>query len=139
VADKRIAYFAAFILLAICSCERVANDELPDFTAKEYPLATEYCVTVREPGKPEKTQRKPYHGSETVLDVMAPFHREYGGLERFDVWLVRRGAASREQLLKVDWAGITQRGETSTNFLLSGGDRLILQARRPQDNREKSN
>jgi hypothetical protein len=131
VAHRWRACLATVVLLTHCSCERRANEELPDLKASEYPLATEYFVLVRELGKPERTDRKPFQGSETILDTISLLHQEYGGLAAFNVWLIRRGDAGNEQVLKVDWVGITQRGETGTNFLLCGGDRLILEGRRP--------
>jgi hypothetical protein len=45
-----------------------------------------------------------------------------------DLWVVRPGVDGQAIVLKVDWAGITQRGETRTNFQLRAGDRLFLQA-----------
>lgn len=131
VAYRWRACLAAVVLMAHCSCERRANEELPDLRAREYPPATEYFVLVREPGKLERTDRKPFQGSESILDAISPLHQEYGGLAAFNVWLIRRGDAGNEQVLKVDWVGITQRGEMGTNFLLCGGDRLILEGRHP--------
>jgi hypothetical protein len=41
--------------------------------------------------------------------------------------LVRPGAGGKpDQVLKIDWAGITQHGRTETNYQLLPGDRLYV-------------
>jgi len=48
-----------------------------------------------------------------------------------DIWIDRLEASGKTRALKVDWVGITQRGETRTNYQLLAGDRLFLQKQKP--------
>jgi polysaccharide export outer membrane protein len=74
--------------------------------------------------------RVPSQGKETVLDVMGLV----GGLtlasDRHRVWVARPvpSGLNCNQILQVDWIGITQRGETATNYQLFPGDRIYCKA-----------
>jgi hypothetical protein len=131
---RRVWYICliACILLAHPSCKRSATTKLPNLFSEKLPLANEYAIHVREAAKPEMTLCKLFLGSETVLDVIGPLKQQPGGIANMDIWLVRREANGEKRLLKIDWIGITQRGDPDTNFLLRAGDRLILQARNPK-------
>ena len=72
----------------------------------------------------------PSQGKETVLDVIG----RVGGISqvssRHRIWVARptpSGIKCR-QMLNVDWEGITQRGETATNYQLFPGDRIYVKA-----------
>ncbi|MBX9628573.1 MAG: polysaccharide biosynthesis/export family protein [Gemmataceae bacterium] len=76
----------------------------------------------------EQMYRLPCTGNECVLDAMA----QLSGLRPTApkvMWVARPAAAGGgHQVLPVDWAGITQRGETATNYQLLPGDRLYVKA-----------
>ena len=70
-------------------------------------------------------------GSDTVLDAVA----QTGGVRTADgrprnLWVSRTTPAGVPQILPVDWAGITQQGNTQTNYQLLPGDRLYVKAGR---------
>jgi protein involved in polysaccharide export with SLBB domain len=70
--------------------------------------------------------RLPCTGNETVLDAIA----QIGGLSSVSsnrLWVARPAPAGVEdQILPVDWKGISRRGRTSTNYQLLPGDRLFV-------------
>ena len=73
--------------------------------------------------------RIPITGNETVLDALMLS----GGLTPFankcDIRLVRpRPMCSCDQVLPVDWNGIINCGDTTTNYQLMPGDRLVVPA-----------
>ncbi len=75
--------------------------------------------------KGESVCRIPATGNETVLDALA----QVGGLNMDSgrkMWIARRGPGDVEQILPVDWAGITQRGHTRTNYQLLPDDRVYV-------------
>lgn len=66
-------------------------------------------------------------GNETVLDALA----EVNGMQEVSskrIWIARPAPyrAGCDQILAVDWHGISQRGETATNYQLMPGDRLFI-------------
>ena len=70
--------------------------------------------------------RIPSTGNETVLDAMSFI----GGLSPVSskrIWIARPApAGSGDQILPVDWRGITRRGTTSTNYQILPGDRVFV-------------
>jgi len=85
-----------------------------------------YIITVQnEMG--DNIQRFPVTGNETVLDAL-------GGMERMSalssktMWLARPapGGAGCEQIMPIDWAGISRGGLTATNYQILPGDRLYI-------------
>ena len=83
-------------------------------------------------GQGEQVVPIPVTGSETVLDAIATL----GGLppvaSKRNVWVARRTphAGHPEQILPVDWVGITQHGVSATNYQLMPGDRVYVKALR---------
>jgi RNA polymerase sigma factor (sigma-70 family) len=63
----------------------------------------------------------------TVLDAIAYSEQFTAKIGEMDAWLARLGPEGKPQGLQIDWAGISQRGETKTNYPLQAGDRLFLQ------------
>jgi polysaccharide export outer membrane protein len=69
-------------------------------------------------------------GNESVLDALS----NVGGLapvsDKWTIWVARRSpeAGKPAQILPVDWTGITQHGETATNYQLLPGDRVYVKA-----------
>lgn len=78
------------------------------------------------------TQGKfPIVGNETVLDALLT-----AGLltksQPSQAYLVRPHPVNgRDQILKIDWDGIRDRGDTMTNYQIFPGDRLIVPGGRP--------
>ena len=83
-------------------------------------------------GQGEQVIPIPVTGSDTVLDAVAVL----GGLppvaSKRNVWVARRTphAGHPEQILPVDWVGITQHGISATNYQLMPGDRVYVKALR---------
>jgi polysaccharide export outer membrane protein len=75
--------------------------------------------------------RFPSTGNETVLDAILQ-----AGLKSHSVpeksYLVRpHPAGGPDQVLKIDWIGIKERGDTLTNYQVFPGDRIIVPGTKP--------
>ena len=86
-----------------------------------------YYVVTQGGGLGDGLARLPYTGNETVMDAVS----QINGLSQVSstrIWIARPGKDSRgeNQILPVDWLGITQRGEVDTNYQLLPGDRLYI-------------
>ncbi|MBY0230974.1 MAG: polysaccharide biosynthesis/export family protein [Gemmataceae bacterium] len=81
-------------------------------------------------GNGQQIQRLPVTGNDTVLDALA----QVGGLTAVSnprtIWVARPGAADApcDQILPVDWVGITSAGRTATNYQLLPGDRIYVKS-----------
>ena len=69
----------------------------------------------------------PITGNDTVLDAIA----QISGLTSISstkIWIARPGhtAGGCDQILPVDWIGLTQRGDATTNYQLLPGDRVYV-------------
>ena len=78
-------------------------------------------------GLGDGVQKFPIKGNETALDAIS----ELQGLPATAstcMWIARPGFNEHggDQILPVDWAGITQRGDIRTNYQLMPGDRLYV-------------
>lgn len=91
-----------------------------------------YYVVTDGGGAGEQVAAFPVTGSETVFDAIA----NIGGLptvsSKRNIWVARRTphAGCPEQILPVDWVGITQHGVASTNYQLMPGDRVYVKAQK---------
>jgi polysaccharide biosynthesis/export protein len=91
-----------------------------------------YFVIVDGGGAGERITKWPITGKETVLDALT----NVGGLaeesSKRNVWVARRTpfANQPQQILPVDYVGVTQHGITTTNYQLFPGDRVYLKAQR---------
>jgi polysaccharide export outer membrane protein len=90
-----------------------------------------YYVITDGAGAGERMTQFPSTGKEFVTDAIA----QIGGLpeeaSRRNIWVARRTPhLNEEQILPVDWVGITQWGVTSTNYQLFPGDRVYVKAQR---------
>ena len=91
-----------------------------------------YFVIVDGGGAGERITKWPITGKETVLDALT----NVGGLaeesSKRNVWVARRTpfANQPQQILPVDYVGVTQHGITVTNYQLFPGDRVYLKAQR---------
>lgn len=90
------------------------------YNSKYYYIITDFA------GNGEQVVRLPVTGNETVLDAIA----NIGGLSAVSskrLWIARPAPAGTEdQILPVDWKGITRRGHTRTNYQILPGDRVFV-------------
>lgn len=97
----------------------VAVDVL-SYNSKYYYIITDFA------GNGEQVVRLPVTGNETVLDAIA----NIGGLSAVSskkLWIARPAPAGTEdQILPVDWKGITRHGHTRTNYQIMPGDRVFV-------------
>jgi polysaccharide export outer membrane protein len=96
----------------------------------QYNSKTYYVITDGG-GAGERVAEFPITGKEFVSTAIA----RIGGLpeeaSRRNIWVARRTPKlNDEQILPVDWVGITQWGVTSTNYQLFPGDRVYVKAQR---------
>lgn len=93
------------------------------FNSKFYYIITDFA------GNGEQVVRLPITGNETVLDGIS----QIGGLSAVSskkVWIARPAPAgsTQDQILPVDWKGITRRGHSRTNYQILPGDRVFVMA-----------
>lgn len=88
-----------------------------------------YTIHVRKLTEPERIVRIPIKGMSTVLDAVDALKLQTASLLQMDVWIVRRQADGRTQILPIDILRIIKQGRTETNFAIHARDRLFLQQR----------
>ena len=82
----------------------------------------------------EEVYRFPATGNETVLDALGGAKVKLIGLGQKRIYVQRMSDDGKSnQVLPVDWAGIAQRGQTATNYLLLPGDRLYIKSPAPKE------
>ncbi len=86
-----------------------------------------YYVITDFAGAGEQVARLPHTGNETVLDAVSLV----GGLSAVsskNVWVARPAPTEcgNDQILPVDWCGITRKGEVKTNYQVMPGDRVYI-------------
>ena len=91
------------------------------FNSKFYYVITDFA------GSGEGVQALPCTGNETVLDAIS----KVGGLSAVSskkIWVARPAPSDScvDQILPVDWKGITRRGHTRTNYQILPGDRVFI-------------
>jgi polysaccharide export outer membrane protein len=89
-----------------------------------------YYVIADRPGQGELLVRLPVTGNETVLDAVAQIYGLQAASSKKRIWVSRPNPheVGCEQVLPVDWVGITQHGATATNYQIFPGDRIYVQA-----------
>jgi polysaccharide biosynthesis/export protein len=97
------------------------NVDVYAFNSKFYYVITDFA------GAGEQVVRLPHTGNETVLDAVS----NIGGLSAVSskkLWVARPAPTdcAADQILPVDWCGITQRGQVKTNYQLLPGDRVYI-------------
>ncbi len=97
------------------------NVDVYAFNSKFYYVITDFA------GAGEQVVRLPHVGNETVLDAVS----NIGGLSAVSsrkIWVARPAPTdcAADQILPVDWCGITQRGQVKTNYQLLPGDRVYI-------------
>lgn len=91
-----------------------------------------YYVITDGGGAGEQIYPFPVTGSETVLDALANINGLPPVASKRNVWVARRCPIPGlpEQILPVDYVGITQHGVTLTNYQIMPGDRVYVKAQR---------
>lgn len=94
------------------------------YNSKSYYVITDFA------GAGEQVVKLPHTGNETVLDAVA----NVGGLSAVSsnrIWVARPAPteAGQDQVLPVDWCGVTQKGRVGTNYQLLPGDRVYIMGR----------
>ncbi len=82
-------------------------------------------------GLGEQVIRLPLQGKETVMDAISEIKGLPPVASKRRIWVARPLLSDSEgdEILPVDWIGITQRGRTDTNYQILPGDRVYVQAR----------
>ncbi len=114
--------------------EKHLSDTLikPEVSLSVYAYNSKYYYIIADGGGyGEQVFRFPATGNETVLDAMSMI----GGLptvaSKKHIWVARPaplGAGCKDQVLPIDWCGITRAGNTRTNYQLLPGDRIYVMA-----------
>jgi polysaccharide export outer membrane protein len=85
-----------------------------------------YYVITQGAGLGDNVVRVVSTGNETVLDAIA----QVGGLSQLSskrIWIARPAPPGQcEQILPIDWAGISRGASTNTNYQVLPGDRLFI-------------
>jgi len=89
-----------------------------------------YYVITDGAGSGEQVYRFPVTGYETVLDALSQINGLPIVASRRRIWIARPAQhdAPHEQILPIDWVGITQGAKTATNFQVLPGDRIYVKA-----------
>lgn len=89
-----------------------------------------YYVITDGAGFGEQMYRFPIQGYETVLDALANVNGLPAVGSKKHVWVARRtpNCNQPEQILPVDYIGITQHGIAATNYQILPGDRVYVRA-----------
>ncbi len=119
---------------AKAAIERHLSAELvrPEVSLSIYAYNSKFYYVITDgAGYGEQVFRFPSTGNETVLDAMSMI----GGLpivaSKRRIWVARPsapGSGCQDQILPIDWCGITRAGDTRTNYQLLPGDRVYVMA-----------
>jgi polysaccharide biosynthesis/export protein len=87
-----------------------------------------YYVIMDGAGSGEQVIRLPVTGNETVLDAISHVNGLLPVSNKFEIFVARPSPCDEagDQVLPVDWIGLTQRGRTATNYQLLPGDRVYV-------------
>lgn len=92
-----------------------------------------YYIITDGAGYGEQIYRFPIMGHETVLDALANINGLPMVGSKQQIWIARRtpfNGQHSQQILPVDYVGITQHGHASSNYQLFPGDRIYVRAER---------
>lgn len=86
-----------------------------------------YYIVTQGAGLGDSLTRLPYTGNETVMDAISHVNG-LSHVSSMKIWIARpgRNEVGANQILPIDWYGITQRGEVATNYQVLPGDRLYI-------------
>lgn len=100
----------------------------PEVTIDVYAYNSKFYYVITDfAGAGEQVTRLPHTGNETVLDAVS----NIGGLSAVSskkMWVARPAPTEcgQDQILPVDWCGITQKGQVKTNYQMLPGDRVYI-------------
>jgi polysaccharide export outer membrane protein len=86
-----------------------------------------YYVVTQGAGLGDQIFQLPVKGNETVLDALSQI-QGLSGSQSTRMWIARPGPnqCGGDQIMPVDWLGITQRGDIATNYQILPGDRMYI-------------
>lgn len=86
-----------------------------------------YYVITQGAGLGDQVFRLPIKGSETALDAIGEI-QGFSSNSSIRMWVARPGFNNQggDQIMPIDWLGISQRGDVTTNYQLMPGDRLYV-------------
>jgi polysaccharide export outer membrane protein len=86
-----------------------------------------YYVITQGAGLGDRVVPLPVKGGETALDAIGQIE-QLSSNSSMRMWIARPGfnQAGGDQIMPIDWLGITQRGDVTTNYQLMPGDRLYV-------------
>jgi polysaccharide export outer membrane protein len=89
-----------------------------------------YYVVTDGAGFGEQIYSFPITGGETVLDALARVNGLPEIASKRDIWVARRSPVpgTPEQMMPVDYVGITQHAIAQTNYQILPGDRIYVKA-----------
>ncbi|HJZ53742.1 MAG TPA: polysaccharide biosynthesis/export family protein [Gemmataceae bacterium] len=88
-----------------------------------------YYVIFDFGGAGQQVIRLPVTGNDTVLDAISQVNGLTAVSDPNRVWVARSaGTGEPDQVLPVDWCGITTRGRSESNYQLLPGDRIYVNA-----------
>jgi protein involved in polysaccharide export with SLBB domain len=89
-----------------------------------------YYVIFDGGGYGQQVVRLPATGNETILDAISQVNGLPITASKHKIWIARPAPAeaSCDQVIPVDWCGITTGAATATNYQLFPGDRVYVQA-----------
>ncbi len=88
-----------------------------------------YYVIADGGGQGDQVISLPVTGNDTVLDAFAKINGLPLIASKHKIWVARKNCPGcPETILPVDWVGISQRGDGTTNWQLMPGDRLYVRA-----------
>ena len=90
-----------------------------------------YYVITDGGGYGEQVVRIPSYGNETVLDAISQVYGLSTVASKERIWVARPSppGCGNDQVLPVDWEGITRCGRTATNYQILPGDRIYVMAK----------
>jgi polysaccharide biosynthesis/export protein len=92
-----------------------------------------YYVITDGAGYGEQVFPFPITGGETVLDAIGNINGLPVVASKRNIWVARRSpGCNPEQILPVNWVGITQHGDVTTNYQVLPGDRVYVKAEQIQ-------
>ncbi|WP_197528959.1 polysaccharide biosynthesis/export family protein [Aeoliella mucimassa] len=86
-----------------------------------------YYIITQGAGLGDQVFRLPVKGNETALDALSEI-QGLSSTSSIRMWVARPGGNEQggDQIMPIDWLGITQRGDVATNYQLMPGDRLYV-------------
>jgi polysaccharide export outer membrane protein len=120
---------------------KIAQQAAMKASAQNPGVAQNYKVSVRLSNSQSKyfyvmgavtTQGKfPIKGNETVLDAVLQAGLKSNSLPEKSYLVRPHPIGEPDEVLKIDWCGIKDRGDTLTNYQIFPGDRIVIPGTRP--------